>query len=547
MMTRALILTVLFTTVPLCSYAQIVDPQNVLIENVHIIEAGSDEESPLVSILIRDNKLEIISKEQIPVPDNIIAVDGEGGYVLGALRLEETPSFIILRRDPRVDFDMLLDTDSNAIFAVHNGRLRKNSLLESLSEITLTKKTARSRGWMAYNPPPLALPTTYLDKTKWNRWDTKYVSGLFVSALALDRQFWPSQNSDSQEQVGSLSLFEGGDIRAFRVGAVGTINLRKPWVYTIFGATNAFDKGFEVKQKDEFTLFDYRLDIPVFETMNLSVGKQKEPISMERLMSMTQLPMQERTSVSDSMLPSRNLGVVLSSTAFGQRATWAGGIFNNFIDSSSSIGSTATQFVGRGTWLPFLSEDESHLIHLGAGVRLSNAKNGIQYLTEPEFNKSPDFVDTGEIAADSATLYNLEASWRYGPYWVAAEYIDSTVDSISEGGLNFNGYHLTGSWIWSGEMRSYNKKSGILGPIPVARTVNQGGWGAWELALRYSSLDLSDKSIDGGKMDIFSLGVNWWLTPTFNVNINYRLIDNEKDGLNGETTGFMGRVLLVLE
>ena len=96
-------------------------------------------------------------------------------------------------------------------------------------------------------------------------------------------------------------------------------------------------------------------------------------------------------------------------------------------------------------------------------------------------------------------------------------------------------------------MRSYNKKSGILGPIPVARTVNQGGWGAWELALRYSSLDLSDKSIDGGKMDIFSLGVNWWLTPTFNVNINYRLIDNEKDGLNGETTGFMGRVLLVLE
>ncbi|MCO4810891.1 MAG: hypothetical protein KC572_04770 [Gammaproteobacteria bacterium] len=48
----------------------------------------------------------------------------------------------------------------------------------------------------------------------------------------------------------------------------------------------------------------------MFRNANLSVGNQKEPISMERLMSMAHLPMRERSSVSDAFLPSRNFGAV---------------------------------------------------------------------------------------------------------------------------------------------------------------------------------------------------------------------------------------------
>jgi hypothetical protein len=46
------------------------------------------------------------------------------------------------------------------------------------------------------------------------------------------------QDSDSKEQVGSLSDFENGEIRAFPFGLVGTLNFKRPWVYTLLANTN---------------------------------------------------------------------------------------------------------------------------------------------------------------------------------------------------------------------------------------------------------------------------------------------------------------------
>ncbi len=531
------------------THAQIVDPQNVLIRNVQLIEGGEKTEGISVNILIKDNRLEVVTKDEVPIEEAAMAVDARGGYLFGQLKIGETPSFIILNQDPRDNFEVLLDTNLFTTFAVHDGRLFRNNLFEVEEEEV--EEEPKRIGWRAYSPPPMALPMSYQDTTKWNRWETEYLSGIFIAAAVLDNQQWLSQSSASQQQVGDLKLFEGGEIRGFRFGAAGTLNFEKRWIYTIAGATNAFDKGFEIEQQDSFTFFDYRLDIPVSDKFNLSVGKQKEPISMERIMSMVQLPMQERTSVSDALMPSRNVGAVLSGTALNERMTWAGGLFNDWIDTGSSFSDGASQAVGRVTWLPFISEDESNLLHLGFGMRYTNAEEGLQYQTEPEFNKSPTFVDTSidgtPFAADSAMLYNLEASWRKGPYWLAAEYVSNDVDAPALGDPTFDGYHVTGSWILTGEMRAYRKRTGIFGPVPVAKSVNQGGWGAWEVAFRWSDLDLTDGLIDGGEMDILSLGLNWWLTPTFNVNMNYRYITLDRFGVEGNSSGFMTRVLLMLE
>ena len=96
-------------------------------------------------------------------------------------------------------------------------------------------------------------------------------------------------------------------------------------------------------------------------------------------------------------------------------------------------------------------------------------------------------------------------------------------------------------------MREYRRKTGIFGPVPVAKSVNQGGWGAWEASLRWSSLDLTDGLIEGGEMDIFSLGLNWWLTPVFSFNMNYRYITFDRFGVKGHSSGIMTRVLLLME
>ena len=527
--------------------AQVVDPQNVLIQNVHLIEAGDDAGEVLVNILIRDNKLEIVTKDPISIDEAISAVDANNGYLLGQLVVGETPSIIILSQDPRANFNVLLNTSPYTLFAVHDGQLFRNILFAATEQGVKAQPTGS--GWTAYAPPPMALPLSYQDTAKWNRWETKYLSGIFLAAAVLDNQRWLDQDEPSRQQVGDLGTFDGGEVRGFRIGAVGTLNFERPLVYTIFGATNAFDKGYEIRELDSFAFFDYRLDIPVSDKMNLSIGKQKEPISMERIMSMVQLPMQERTSVSDAFLPSRNFGAVLSGTALNDRMTWAGGAFNDWLDTSGSFSDNANEFMGRVTWLPFVSEDDGNLVHLGFGARYSTAKDGLRYRTEPEFNKSSDFVDTGKdrIAADNAMQYNLEASWRRGPYWLAGEYVSTDVDAPALGNPYFRGYHITGSWILTGEMRSYRKTIGIFGPVPVARSVYQGGWGAWEIAVRWSDLDLTDGAIDGGEMGILSLGLNWWLSPVFNVNFNYRHITLDRFGIEGTSSGFMGRVLLMLE
>ena len=110
--------------------AQVVDPHNVLIKNVQVVEDRAEAGSTTVSILIRNNKLELISEDDLPTPDGVIAIDAEGGFLFGNLVLNKTPSFIILNQDPRLNFDVLLDTKAHAVFAVHEGQLQTSNLFE---------------------------------------------------------------------------------------------------------------------------------------------------------------------------------------------------------------------------------------------------------------------------------------------------------------------------------------------------------------------------------------------------------------------------------
>ena len=66
---------------------------------------------------------------------------------------------------------------------------------------------------------------------------------------------------------------------------------------------------------------------------------------------------------------------------------------------------------------------------------------------------------------------------------------------------SIDGYHVTASWALTGEMRGYNKKVGIFQRLPIARSVNQNGWGAVELGLRYSTLDGNDSLLQAAWSD----------------------------------------------
>ena len=525
--------------------AHAADPERIVVTNARLIGRDAPAKDVRVNVLIVGGKLVVVTRDELVIRPGDIAVDASAGFLFGQLVMGKHPSFVILDRDPREDFDVLLDTEAHVLFAIREGVIVKNELSEATP--SPPEATPKRRRWVAYTPPPIAVPIRYYDSRKWNKFDTKPISGLFTGALALDRQFWLSQDGVSEAQVGDLSEFEGGKIRAFRAGVIGTLNFKRPWNYTVFATTHTFDKGFDTDTDDEFTWFDYRLDIPLPADLTLSVGKQKEPISLERLTPLTFLPWQERSAAADALLPARNHGLVLSGTTAGDWLTWAVGAFNNWIDADQSFSDTSSQLTGRVTWVPLVSEDESNLLHLGLGLRHSDAKQPVRARVTPEFNQAPLYVDTGPLPADDVITYSLEAYWRKGPYLVGFEYLGADVDSAESGDPFFHGFHLSGSWAITGEMRGYRKRSGIFNPLPVAKPVNQGGWGTLETAIRYSRLDLTDGTVEGGEMDIYSLGLNWWLTRWAQFGVNYRFISLDQIGTEGDSSGLNARLVLMLD
>ena len=534
---------VLIFTMPV--HAQTIGPNRVLIRNVILFDPKGAVEDKVVNILLRDNRLDIVTEDKISRDEADMIVNAHEGLLMGKRQIGQKPSFIIFEEDPRENFDVLMDTFTYSVFAVDEGVVVKNRLVGVVVEEP--DEEPKKAGWLAYTPPPFMVPLNYQDTTKWNKFETKYVNGIFVSAMVLDRMNWLSQDEGSETQWRDLNFYDGGEIRGFRFGFIGTLNFNKPWIYTIFAATNAFDKGFEVRSKDNLTFFDYRLDIPFLKRSVMSIGKQKEPISMNRLTAGTFLANQERAAISDAVLPSRNIGIVWSGYSTERKTSWALGAFNNWLEENNSFDESANQYIGRLTWAPLASEDKSNLLHVGMGYRYSDAKQGFRYLTEPEFNKAPNFVDTDFHPADKTQTYNVELAWRRGPALLTSEYTRTDVSNSALGNPSFDGYFVEASWILTGEMRKYSNKGGVFGGIPVAKSVYQNGKGAWEIYTRYSDINLTDGAINGGEMQIATLGLNWWLTPFFSVNMGYKYIWNEKDGVKGESSGLLTRLILVLE
>jgi phosphate-selective porin OprO/OprP len=521
----------------------------IVLRNVVLLdrETEDSESDVLISIRVDRGKLDLVSADPISVEDATLALDARGGVLLGSLTIGEPANFVILDKNPRDDFSVILDTNRHVRFAMQDGKVVRNRLSRHVGPILSAgepseKRRSRPIGTRA----PVALPINYGKKHRWNAWELGWTTGGFLAALVLDRQDWVSQDAATEAQVGNLNDYSSGEIRGLRFGTVGTINFDRPWVYTFFGATNAYDRGFDTESADGVSWFDYRLDMPFAHWATLSVGKQKEPISFERSMTLINQPMMERSVVGDGLLPARNTGIVFSGTNGSQRMTWSGGVFNNWLEEGRAFKNSATQYVARLTGLPALSVGEDNLLHVGAGVRYSDAKDGLQFVTEPEVDNAPVFVDTDKFDADANLTWNLESSWRSGRLWLVGEYTQAHIQGPDMDDPVLGGYYVAGTWALTGEVRDYHKRFGITGSMPVARPVDRGGWGAWELALRWSDLNLDDGAIEGGRVQVVSAGVNWWLLPSASVNINYRHVILDRFDETGHSDSITTRVLLML-
>lgn len=141
-------------------------------------------------------------------------------------------------------------------------------------------------------------------------------------------------------------------------------------------------------------------------------------------------------------------------------------------------------------------------------------------------------VDTGSMDASSTTKLGAELAYQAGPFSAEAEYLMADVDlDNGNGDPTFDGYHIQASYVLTGESRSYG--GGGFGGITPA-----GPGGAWEIAARFSHLDLNDEGFRGGEQDSITLGVNYYHSANLRFMANAIFVDvDDSDAVAGLTGG----------
>jgi phosphate-selective porin OprO/OprP len=129
-----------------------------------------------------------------------------------------------------------------------------------------------------------------------------------------------------------------------------------------------------------------------------------------------------------------------------------------------------------------------------------------------------------------------------------AEWAKSMVESRSRffDDPQFWAASLQASYFLTGEHRPYKQSNGTFGNVkPKENYTNEGGTGAWELAARYSHLNLNDHNVFGGRLNDVTLGVNWYLNPSLRMAWNYVWADaSSRHRDAGEVNIFQWRVQL---
>ncbi|RDI97365.1 porin [Dyella solisilvae] len=190
-------------------------------------------------------------------------------------------------------------------------------------------------------------------------------------------------------------------------------------------------------------------------------------------------------------------------------------------------------WAGRAAWVPL--NEQGKVLHLG----LSASREELDWANEgsvpptarlrarPEDGLSPvRLVDSGNLPySKSVDRQGFEALWIEGPWSLQGEYLQAQVDrSLGKRDYKVNGYYLFTTWTLTGESRYYSDGNVAdrrynARNLQVIRSTSP--WGAVELAVRYSELDLNDGSITGGKEHDWTAGANWYLGEHLKFQANY--------------------------
>jgi phosphate-selective porin OprO/OprP len=149
---------------------------------------------------------------------------------------------------------------------------------------------------------------------------------------------------------------------------------------------------------------------------------------------------------------------------------------------------------------------------------LATLNDRIEVRIDPGTNS---LLNTGSLLnVSGARVFSGEFAGQIGGFYAQGEYFDYSVQRFGLSDLNFKGGYAQASYVLTGEQRKYSAANASYGGINPKNPVHwgTGGYGAWEIAARYSQLDLNDQIVLGGELRNTTVGVNWY------VNSNVRFM-----------------------
>jgi phosphate-selective porin OprO/OprP len=291
-------------------------------------------------------------------------------------------------------------------------------------------------------------------------------------------------------------------------------------------------------------------------------GHMKVPQGLEgnQVTSSRAMTFMENAAYTDAFYRVFGTGVEILNTAFDKRMTWQAMLYRDDFNRGNigaDFGDGQYNVTGRMTGLLLDSADDREYVHAGISATWRKAPraeaNGLLGPNQVTLQARPELrdafggfgdnvnlpgdttrmVNTGALNANSTAVIGSELAYVRGPFSAQAEWAAAYVNNVAVGNArpintrSFNGGYVLVSYFLTGETRLYDKDYGTFARVYVIPYTNfwakSGSWGlgAWELAVRYSYLNLNDGPIQGGVFSGLTVGLNWYWNPNMKLQIEY--------------------------
>ena len=265
----------------------------------------------------------------------------------------------------------------------------------------------------------------------------------------------------------------------------------------------------------------------------IKVGQHRVPFGHATISSSKYKPLMRRPLFGDGPQTSRAVGIAYRQDA--NRWFFHTGAFIPALGTGSD--ETGEGTTDRMTYAlriggqPFF-KDKTHLIHAAIsyqheefdGDTFSNIDNSLL----SHVGDGDALVANFGTNTDDSNAYDIELISVWGPFHGVFEYVAWDV-SDPDGDADLSAWAVDVGWFLTGESMKY--KAGAFSGIKPKTSIGKGGWGAWQIAARLENMDLTDGNIIGGKADVVTVGLNWYLTSNTRLMANYgAVLDFNRNG-----------------